>query len=150
MKFPDERLGEALDMINALTVAGKKNDEKIAKFKADAVSIMEESEIESLFYQGHQPVIADTGDVSLSDETVRFKATLVKSETTKVDENKLMLSVGPEIWDKITIRKLDMGLVDAAVAEGLMSLEQLSECVSYKPRARWIRITESPEREEEE
>lgn len=139
-----------LDLLNAHQVAAKQNDAKVKEYKAGAIALMEQTESKSVFYSGHQPSIDSTGGVSVGDTSCRFKATLVKSDTTKVDEARLAEIIGPDVWEKVTVRKLDMGLVDAAVAQGLISLEQLEECVSTKPRAPWVKITESPVPEDED
>lgn len=143
-------LTKMLDLLNAYQIAAKQNDAKIKEYKSGAIALMEQTESKSIFYEGHHPSVDSSGGVTVGDTPCRFKATLVKSDTTKVDETRLAEIIGPDVWEKVTVRKLDMGLVDAAVAQGLISLEQLEECVSTKPRAPWVKITESPVAEDED
>ena len=77
-----------------------------------------------------------------------LRATLVKSETVKIDEDRLSEALGEEMWDKITTRKLDMDKLEDMVATGAIDAGILGDYSEVVPRTAFIKLTHAKLNEE--
>lgn len=76
------------------------------------------------------------------DGKVKITGTLVTATSLVFDEAKLKKRIGSAKWNRITRRVLDTTLLEAAVAQGLITPQTVAACVSEEPKTPYIRITE--------
>lgn len=118
-----------------------------------ALSEVHDAEREFAFVEGQRAkarqrlvdLLAARGEKSLVgwDMSGRtWKVTVVESETTKIDADGLRADIGARAFNKLTERKLDARKIEAAVANGSLSVEDLANYTTITPRARWPKITE--------
>ncbi|QGJ92971.1 hypothetical protein SEA_KABOCHA_82 [Gordonia phage Kabocha] len=96
--------------------------------QAELLAAMEESGLNSA-----QTTDPATGDV--------VQATVVKGEIVTTDDTKLKKRVGATVWNKITTRTLDKGLLDSAIKAGTVSDVDLAASSTVRQRKPFIKIT---------
>lgn len=82
----------------------------------------------------------DTVDLVYDEEGV-YKATCVKSETVKIDEEALKERLGVDVWDQVTTSKLDMKKLESLVASGAIAAEVVADHSTIVPRTPYVKIT---------
>lgn len=71
----------------------------------------------------------------------RLTGTLVEGSTVVVNQERLKKLLGSARWSKVTTPTLDMAKLEAAVASGLITAEEVAECSDEVPKAAYIRVT---------
>lgn len=74
----------------------------------------------------------------------RVRASYVSSESMEVDAEKL-LSIDLDLYSRLTKRVIDSTAFKKATSEGAIEPEILSQIVSFKPRAGYIKLTQVKE-----
>ena len=77
------------------------------------------------------PNQAGTGDLSI---------TLVEGSTMVLDEAKLKVALGAQMWNKVTTRVLDRKKLDAFVASGEINPLVIARASSEKPRTPFVKV----------
>lgn len=70
-----------------------------------------------------------------------FQATVVRRETTKIDESVLQDRLGPK-WDHVTTTRFDRAKLESAISLGIVSIDDVaavSQLVAAKP---YVRVSE--------
>lgn len=85
--------------------------------------------------------------VKLNEDEVKqhgwrmITGTVVEGTTLTVNQERLKKLLGASRWRKVTTPTLDMAKLEAAVAEGLVTPEEVAECSDEVPKAAYIRVT---------
>jgi hypothetical protein len=72
-----------------------------------------------------------------------YKVTVVAAETVRVDEEGLRKAIGAVAYRRICKQKVDNKLLDAAVRDGVLSLDTVAEHVTIKKNTPHVRVTRS-------
>ena len=83
------------------------------------------------------------GTIVWEHDGLPIRATLVESETAQINEEGLKGAIGPELWDKITIQKLDMKKLESLVSLGDVDVELVSEYSEVVPRTPYVKISKT-------
>ncbi len=116
MKAKLKKLQEIKDQLAVLEAERKKLQEQLSEAMGD-----------------------DSVDFCVGEQ--KFKATCVRSETVKIDEEALATALGKKVWEQITVRKLDNKLLEAKVALGEIPVELVSDHSTIVPRKPYIKTT---------
>ena len=86
------------------------------------------------------PELEDTTEFDYGEGMESYKATCVKSETIKIDEEGLKEKLGSEIWEQVTTSKLDMKKLESLVATGAIASEVIADYSTIVPRTPYVKI----------
>lgn len=89
-------------------------------------------------------MVHDSGvkSIKLDLDTRTITGTLVAPESVRMDEAKLRKLVGAAAWKKVTTPVLDQKKLQKAIADGVVSIEDVSACSEVKHSAPYVRITD--------
>lgn len=73
-----------------------------------------------------------------------LQATVVRRETTKIDETKLHDRLGPK-WDYVTKTVFDKAKLESAVSLGIVSIDDVAECSQLVPAKPYVRVSDVAE-----
>lgn len=111
------------------------HEAKTKKKAAEAAVHEIEPEVVDLFHQ--------EGLTTVTLQGTRFgklTGTLVESTTVTVDEAKLKKSIGATAYKKLTKPVLDKGLLEDAMARGVVDPNTVSACSIEKPRKPYVLV----------
>ena len=111
-----------------------------AKRELDAA---EQELIESLRAAGDK-------STSLTEGDKVQRATVVQTETTKIDEEGLRKALGVKLWNKVTVRKVDKAKLTTIIADGEVSPELASGFLTVQKNKPYIRYSEGQKKENED
>jgi hypothetical protein len=77
---------------------------------------------------------------------LHYTGTLVKSETSELDEVSLRHDLGPHLWELVTKRVIDKKKLDAHVVTGDITPATVAKNTLTKPRRPYVRFTVKPQR----
>lgn len=84
---------------------------------------------------GQKTLVAKGSD----DRTV--KGTVVAAERVIIDADRLKGQLGPKLWDKVSIRVLDKGLLEAHVTTKVVDENVVASCSEVKANKPYVRIS---------
>jgi len=87
---------------------------------------------------------------SLTEGDKVQRATVVQTETTKIDEDGLRKAVGVKLWNKITVKKVDKAKLTTTIADGEISPELASGFLTVQKNKPYIRYSEGQKKENDE
>lgn len=70
-----------------------------------------------------------------------LQATVVRRETTKINEIALERRLGPK-WDHVTKTVFDKAKLESAISLGIVSIDDVAECSQLVPAKPYVRISE--------
>ena len=124
-----KRLDEVIPLISDSQKLIKSLEEEIKPLRSEATTIMVGNKVEE-----HVVVV----------DGVTYKAKLIKPEHLVVDPEKLKKKLGAKVYNtlcrKITTVRFDDALLDTAISEGRVSVEDVAECSELVPGTQYIRI----------
>lgn len=133
MAFDDEEIVEDAELTGALTECQEAEKElaaaegRRAKARHALVALLDD--------RGEKTLIG------LDRDGQPVRATVVRGETTKVDEIGLRNHIGLRAYNKLTVRKLDTDKVTKAIEANQLPVAVYAEYVTISPRAAWPKIT---------
>jgi len=68
-----------------------------------------------------------------------YKGTVVRATGVTLDPDKLKSLIGAKLWNRVTTRTLDSAKLEAAVASGLITEQDVARCSTETERAPYIR-----------
>ena len=116
---------------------------KAADHAKRELELAEEELIESLRAAGDK-------STSLTEGDKVQRATVVQTESTKIDEDGLRKAVGVKLWNKITVKKVDKAKLTETIADGEISPELASGFLTVQKNKPYIRYTEGQKKENED
>lgn len=69
------------------------------------------------------------------------KAKVVTSERTEVNPVQLRTAIGDELWDRVTVRQLDMDKLEETVESGELDIDTVAACTIVTPQTPYIKIS---------
>lgn len=70
------------------------------------------------------------------------RVTVVRRETTKVDEPKLKKLLGAKLWNKVAKSVLDRGKLESAISTGEVSLDVVASASTIVPSKPYLRLSD--------
>jgi hypothetical protein len=87
---------------------------------------------------------------SLTEGDKVQRATVVQTETTKIDEEGLRKALGVKLWNKVTVKKVDKAKLTAIIADGEISPELASGFLTVQKNKPYIRYSEGQRKDDED
>jgi len=81
---------------------------------------------------------------SVEDDGFVYTGTVVRGSSVKLDPDKLKTRIGSKLWNRVTTRTLDSAKLEAAVASGLITEQDVAVCSEEVERAPFIKGTVKP------
>lgn len=117
----------------------------LAVQKAHDAKLAQEQATEALNQAKEAALLAMTkaslSKVSVADTDIEVTATVVRPTTAVVEEAKLATLISEEMWDRITVRKLDRSLLTEAIDSGLIDPDVIEEATKFGEGTAHIRWT---------
>lgn len=122
----DAELVEAVRLVRVTESDSLAADERCRKAKDALVALMDVKDLRS-------EAVSVDGSV--------YRATVVRSERTKIDDEGLRKAIGSRSWNKLTTRKVDAKLLEKAVISGEVQEATVSRYVTITTASAYPRIT---------